>query len=121
MNFRIIFLVFIFLSTGCSSLSLQKARTEFYSGDLVRADHILEECKGISEKNRLLCYMERGLILHYLEAYEDSTEVLLKASQLIKEQDLVSIKDQSSAILINDKVMPYKGEYSERLFKPGQI
>jgi hypothetical protein len=60
--------------------------------------------------------MEKGVILFDLEAYEESTQVLLKASRLIKEQDIVSISDQSSAVLINDKVMTYKGEYSEKLW-----
>ncbi len=101
---------------GCSSLPLQKARTEFYSGDLAGAENILEECKGISEKDLLLCYMEDGLILHYMEAYEESTDVLLKASQLIKRQEQISITEQSASVLINDRVNTYKGEYSERLW-----
>lgn len=115
-NFRTILLLFIFILTGCAGSSLQRARSEFYSGNLVRADHILEECKGIPEKDRLLCYMEKGVILFDMEAYKESAEVLLKASRLIKGQDTVSISDQSSAVLINDKVMTYKGEYSERLW-----
>jgi hypothetical protein len=112
---RFILPVFILLLTGCSSLPLQKARSEFYSGNLAEADHVLEGCKGISEKDLLLCYMEKGLILHYMHAYEKSTEALLKASQLIKSQDQISVTDQSSAVMINDRVMTYKGEYSERL------
>ena len=105
----------VFLTTGCSSLPLQKARSEFYSGDLNRADYILEGCKGVSEKDLLLCYMERGVILHDMGTYEESTEVLLKASRLIEAQDQISVTDQSSAVLINDRVTTYKGEYSERL------
>jgi hypothetical protein len=115
-NFKVVLPVFILLLTGCSSLPLQKARTEFYSGDLARADNILEKCKGIHEKDLLLCYMENGLILHYMGAYEESTEVLLKASQLIKRQEQLSITEQSASVLINDRVKTYKGEYSERLW-----
>lgn len=106
----------ILLVSGCSSLPLQKARTAFYVGNLVEADQILKECDGISQKNKLLCYMEKGLILFYMGAYAKSTQVLLKASALIKEQDQISIKDQSSAVLINDRVAAYKGEYCERLW-----
>jgi len=116
MKFRIVLSVFILLSAGCSSLPLQKARTAFYVGNLAEADHILKECAGISRKDRLLCYMEKGLILHYLEEYGKSTEVLLKASELIEAQDLISIKDQTSTVLINDRVGTYKGEYCERLW-----
>jgi hypothetical protein len=115
-NFKVFLPVFVFLMIGCSSLPLQKARTEFYSGDLARANNILEGCKGISEKDLLLCYMENGLILHYMGAYEESTEILLKASQLIKRQEQLSITEQSASVLINDRVNTYKGEYSERLW-----
>lgn len=115
-NFKAILPVFILLMIGCSSLPLQKARTEFYSGDLAGAENILEGCKGISEKDLLLCYMEDGLILHHMGAYEESTDVFLKASQLIKRQEPISITEQSSSVLINDRVSTYKGEYSERLW-----
>jgi hypothetical protein len=115
-KFKVFLPVFILLMIGCSSLPLQKARTEFYSGDLARADNILEGCKGISEKDLLLCYMENGLILHYMGEYEESTEVLLKASNLIKRQEQISISEQPASVLINDRVKTYKGEYSERLW-----
>jgi hypothetical protein len=115
-NFRSILSVLVILSAGCSSLSLRNARTEFYSGNLVQADHVLEGCKDMSERNRLLCYMEKGLILHYLEEYEKSTQTLLKASQFILKEDQISISDQSSAIMINDMAATYKGEYCERLW-----
>lgn len=113
---RVIFILIILFSSGCTGTRLQKARSAFYSGNPDRAVDILEECRGISRKDRLLCYMEGGVILYDLEAYNKSTDVLLKASQLMERQDHVSISDQSSAILINDKVMAYKGEYSERLW-----
>jgi len=115
-KFRITLTVLILFSAGCASSSLQKARVDFYSGNLVRADRLLDECNGISKKDHLLCYMEKGTIIHYMGAYPESTEVLLKASRLIKEQDIINISDQSSAVLVNDKVMEYKGEYSERLW-----
>ena len=115
-NLKAIFPVFILLTIGCSSLPLQKARTAFYSGDLATADNTLEGCKGISEKDLLLCYMEDGLVLHYMGAYEESTKVLLKASRLIKRQEQISISEQSASVLINDRVKTYRGEYSERLW-----
>lgn len=114
-NLSLAIIVILFL-TGCTSLPLRKARTEFYSGNLNEADYALEGCKGVSEKDLLLCYMEKGLILHYMEVYEESTDVLLKASQLIKSQEQISVTEQSSAVVINDNVTTYKGEYSERLW-----
>jgi uncharacterized protein len=104
------------LSTGCASVPLQRARSAYYSGDLAKADNILEGCKGISDKDILLCYMEKGIILYYQEQYDKSAEELLKASRFIKDQDQISVTEQSSAVVINDRVITYKGEYSEKLW-----
>jgi len=104
------------LATGCASVPLQKARAAYYSGDLATADNILEGCKEISDKDILLCYMEKGIILYYQEQYDKSAEALLKASRFIKDQDQISVTEQSSAVVVNDRVITYKGEYSERLW-----
>ena len=116
MKLRIITTTLILLANGCAHIPLSEIRNLHYSEKPVDTDVILEECNGVSKKDRLLCYMEGGVVLYDRDAYEGSTEVLLKASQLIRKQDIVNIKDQSSAILINDKVMAYKGEYSEKLW-----
>ena len=110
-----VIILILFLS-GCMSIPPKKVRPMHYSEGPACADLILEECKGVSEKDRLLCYMEGGVTLYNQEAYTDSTEILLKASQLIEKQDIVNISDQASAVMINDRVMDYKGEYSERLW-----
>ena len=116
MKSRIIITILILLCAGCTSIPLGKVRNLHYSEKPACANLILEECRGVSRKDRLLCYMEGGLILHDQEAYKDSTNVLLKASGLIQKQDIVNIKDQSSAVITNDRVMAYKGEYSEKLW-----
>ncbi len=113
---RAIAAICILFSVGCARIPLERARSEFYSGRLNRSDLVLEECKAVSKRDRLLCYMEGGISLYDMEAYEESADVLLKASKLIEKQDLVSITNQSTAVLINDKTMVYKGEYSERLW-----
>ena len=111
-----ILVVFALLFAGCSTVPLQKARTDFFAGNLARADNTLGECTDTPERNRLLCYMEKGIILHYMKSYEESTGILLKVSQFVKDQDQVSITEQSEAVMINDMATTYKGEYSERLW-----
>lgn len=108
--------LFIFLFAGCASLPLQKARTAFYEGDLTKADRELEDCGDVSAKDRLLCYMEKGTVLHYSQDYKRSTDALLEASRLMEAQDQISVSDQTTAVLINDRTTTYKGEYSERLW-----
>lgn len=116
MRFSNIILIFVLFTAGCTSIPLNRARNDFYSGNLVQADSALGECTYIPKKNRLLCYMEKGVILHYMKEYEESTRILLKASEFVKEENQVSIKDQSASVLFNDTMATYKGEYSERLW-----
>jgi len=106
----------IILLAGCSTLPLDKARKSYNSGNLQEAESLLGVCDNTPKRDLLLCYMDKGLILHYLGQYELSSRYLLKASRLMVEQDQVSITDQSSGVLLNDKVTTYKGEYSERLW-----
>lgn len=116
MRFRHIILIFVVLTAGCTSIPLNRARTDFYSGNLALADSALGECTETPKRDRLICYMEKGVILHYMKDYEGSTQALLKASQFVRDQDQISIKDQSTAVMINDMTATYKGEYSERLW-----
>ncbi|NLD36054.1 MAG: hypothetical protein GX654_04215 [Desulfatiglans sp.] len=116
MRHRYILLIVILLLSGCAGRPLQKARLDFFSGNLAAADKTLGDCLQLPSRNRLLCYMEKGLILHYMGAYEESTDILLRASRFVKDQDFVSIKDQSAAVMINDLTATYKGEYAERLW-----
>jgi tetratricopeptide (TPR) repeat protein len=116
MLLRYLIFILIFVMSGCASIPLQKARMDFFSGHPSEADKTLGECMEIPERDRLLCYMEKGLILHYMGMYEKSTNTLLKASQFVNDQDYISVKDQSTAVMINDRTITYKGEYSERLW-----
>ncbi len=116
MYFRYILIILFFFSAGCTTAPLKKARYDFFSGNLDQANLVLSDCDEIPKRNRLLCYMEKGVILHYMESYKESTRVLLRASQFVRDQDQISITDQSAAVMINDATTTYKGEYSERLW-----
>jgi hypothetical protein len=116
MRLRYLLLIIFLFASGCISLSLQRARADFFAGNLAGADNALGECVKIPERDRLLCYMEKGIILHYMGDYGASRDILLRASQFVKEQDYISVKDQSTAVMINDLTTTYKGEYAERLW-----
>lgn len=113
---RTLVAILILFSTGCAGIPLERARTEFISGNLDSADLVLEKCGDVSKRNRLLCYMEGGISLYEREAYEESAEVFLRASTLIERLDHISITNQSTATLVNDRTMTYRGEFSERLW-----
>jgi hypothetical protein len=105
----------VFLFIGCASSGLKNARTAFHHGDAERAADILSDTDDTG-LDRLVYLMEKGLVLHQAGKYEDSIRELRKASDLIREQDIISLSQQTSSLVINEWMTEYKGEYCERLW-----
>ncbi|MBF0226415.1 MAG: hypothetical protein HQK76_13250 [Desulfobacterales bacterium] len=110
------FCVCVIFFCSCTSGPIIDARKDFYAGQSEQAVSALLEEKGISYRDKLLYYMEKGLILHSLGDYQKSTDVLLKASYLIDEQQIISASEQVVSLAINEWMTEYKGEYSEQLW-----
>ncbi len=103
------------LFSGCASAPLNTARSDFYGGRPDRATQVLAEPSDVSRRDRLLFYMERGVILHYAGNYAESIATLLKAAELIKQQDVISATEQTGSLVTGEWITEYKGEYAERL------
>ncbi|OQX24212.1 MAG: hypothetical protein BWK80_21990 [Desulfobacteraceae bacterium IS3] len=101
---------------GCTAAPLRQARKSFYAGKPAEAVNALSEAKNFPSRDRLLLFMEKGLILHHLGRYEESANTLLKASELMEKQEIISISQQAASFITNEWVTEYKGEYSERLW-----
>jgi len=110
----IILFIFIF-SAGCVTTQLKEARREFYSNQPVKAAAALSGTKQFPDRDKLLLFMEKGLILHHLGKYKESIQELLNASNLIKQQDVISITQQTASLVTTEWITEYKGEYSEQL------
>jgi len=110
-----LFLLFVLLTTGCAGVKLKDARTAFHQGNVQEAAKIIQETdsSGLSELEYL---MEKGLLLHHAGEYEESIRELRRAAELIREQDVISLSQQASSLVINEWVTEYKGEYSERMW-----
>jgi len=104
-----------FLFFGCAGANLKDARRAFHNGDAPRAVDILSEVDD-SGLSRLVYLMEKGLLLHQAGRYEESVRELRKASDLIREQDIISVGQQTGSLVTNEWVTEYKGEYCERLW-----
>ena len=104
-----------FVFIGCAGAGLKKARKAFHNGDAQRAVDILSDVDD-SGLSRLVYLMEKGLLLHQGGRYEESVRELRKASDLIREQDIISAGQQASSLVVNEWVTEYKGEYCERLW-----
>jgi hypothetical protein len=102
--------------TGCASAPLREARSAFYSHQFQKAEDSLSKPEEFSNRDKLLLFMEKGLILHHLGKYEDSVKEFLNASALIKKQDIISISQQAASLVTTEWITEYKGEYSERLW-----
>ncbi len=102
--------------SGCVSGALTTARHELHRGNPEAAAEALADAGAVSRRDRLLYYMEKGVVLHHLGRYEESSRVLLAASRLMEEQEVISASRQTASMVTNDWVTEYKGEYSERLW-----
>ena len=107
--------IFSFFS-GCASGLIQDARNEFYNGRFLKAANILSSEEHVPKRDKLLFYMEKGLILNRSGRYQESISALLNASNLIEKQDIINISQQAGSIITTEWITEYKGEYCERLW-----
>jgi hypothetical protein len=103
------------MMSGCAYGKLNKAREDFYSGQLDQASGELSSPEDLSSRDQLLYYMEKGAILNHAGDYQGSTELLLNAAALMKEQDVISVGQQTASLVTSEWLTDYKGEYAERL------
>lgn len=110
-------LLLINLLTACStSTALQQARWQYFQGDTAAALATLENSDVVASNDRLLYWLEKGLVLHDAGDYETSTRELLAASSYLERNDFVSVRDEARALLANEWAGRYGGEYSEQLW-----
>lgn len=105
----------VLLQACATSGALNVARDQFRHGSTQEALQTLSEA-SVSRRNRLLLYLDRGLVAQAAGEFETSIAAFDSAMKLVDELDYVSLRDQSSALLTSDWATRYSGEYSERLW-----
>ena len=101
---------------GCaSSAAIERARGDFRSGNPDAALQVLASDK-VAERDRLVALMEGGLIAQSAGRIDDSIRQLREAAELIERIDAVYVGEQGAALVVNDRVTRYRGEYAERLW-----
>lgn len=118
---RIIFgAFFISILLGLSScatyyqknLEFQEAYSE---GDMTKAEKILGDKKKSSEgKNRLLFFLEKGVVLHMQGEYEQSNVYLERAYTFLEDYK-VSYSVEALSLISNASIKTYVGEDHERV------
>ena len=106
----------LFAVSGCASGKLHLARQSFYNGNLERAAAVLGDGSEISGRDRLLYFMENGVIAHQQQDYKASTRMFRRAVALMEELSVISASRQSGSLVTSEWLTRYAGEYAERLW-----
>ena len=114
----------LILSAGCSSVATNKKfyepiTTELRSGNLTNAAQMIEtarEKNKYTEKDRLLYFIDAGMLLHYAGDYDISNAKLHLAEVAAEELFTKSVSRAAASLLLNDNVLEYAGEDYEILY-----
>ncbi len=110
--------------SGCSSIATKNKfyepiTAELRSGNPDGATLMLEtarEQKKYSQKDRLLYFIDAGLLNHFSGRYDSSNSKLHLAEQAAEELFTKSISRAAASLLLNDNVLEYAGEDYEILY-----
>lgn len=108
----------IVLVTGCSGTFSHYGKVErsLIAGHPEQAIHLIQKAEDdYGGENRLLYLMDYGMVLHLAGKYQESNSVLEEAYHLVEEQYTTRLREQASALLINEAQLPFEGEPFEHV------
>lgn len=113
----------LILTLSCSTVITniryhEMASYEIYKHNFENAIAILESNRSriYDSKDRLLYYLDLGILHHYQGNYMQSNELLHKAETTMEELYTRSISRAVLSILINDNLLEYSGEAYEDIY-----
>lgn len=115
-------IVVIFISSCTSSRMGNRAPDHaFYSRQYEKARVLLVEGLLGQEpdgNDRLLYLLDLGTVLHTMGRYQESNEILQKASDLAEIKDYTSLSQEAATLLTGENAKVYKGENFEKVLIP---
>ncbi len=118
--FTSLFLVVFFL-TSCSSVQTQKKQFVEVDRDVSGQNFIgaaasIEKSKEAyyEKKDRVLYYLDLGMLYHYAGSYTQSSQALTSAEDGIDELYTKSISKGAESLLLNDNARMASGRFSQR-------
>ncbi len=110
--------VVLFSMTGCATYTARFAdlKPEVVAGKYDEALATVEKESG--DKDRLLYFLERGLILHYADRYGESNEAFAAAERTADELYTKSISEGALSLITNDLAISYRGRPFELAMVP---
>ncbi|MCF7911642.1 MAG: hypothetical protein K9M99_03870 [Candidatus Cloacimonetes bacterium] len=119
----LISLVFTILFVGCSYVStnnvfFEETTRQVYSGNYSGAINSVIKAKEevYKLKDRVMYYLDLGMLYHYNGQYELSNQTLTQAERAIEELYTKSVSKAALSMLLNDNAMDYGGEEYEDIY-----
>ncbi len=110
-------------AAGCASLRTDKSHYAGMDRMLERADYPaaiarIESAreKAYTQKDRVVYYLDMGMLYHWNGDYARSNELLEKAERGIEENFTRSLSRSASSLILNDNVLAYAGEDYEDVY-----
>ncbi len=113
----------LLLLSGCASLRTDKSHYAGTDAMLARADYPAAIAKidaarnkGYAVKDRVVFYLDIGMLHHWNGDYEKSNVYLEKAERAIEENFTKSVTRAASSLILNDNTLAYAGEDYEDIY-----
>jgi hypothetical protein len=122
--FRYFVIYFFFLLMACSSMRTKseadtQISTDLAAGNFEQASERIEQYrqkKIYQKKDRVLYYLNKGLVLHYQKEFSKSNENLERADFAMEELFTRSISKALLSAMMNDNVLDYSGEIYDEIY-----
>ncbi len=92
----------------------EKMKTRDYAGAISQIENAKN--KYYKSKEKVVYYLDLGMLYHYNKEYKKSNEFLSQAEQAIEELYTKSISKAAASMLINDNILDYGGEDYEDIY-----
>jgi len=118
-----LFLAIVLIAASCASTKTNQNQYIESEGYLAQRDYasaamVIDQAKEKSykEKDRVLYYLDIGMLYHYAGEYTLSNDALTKAEYGIEELYTKSISKSIGSGLLNDNALDYSGEDYEDIY-----
>jgi hypothetical protein len=111
-------LFFSFVVFSCATASFSKIDSSVEQGKYRDGAEELEKGKKklYRSQDAVLSYLDRGIVAHYAESYEDSSDLLESGERAIEAAFTKSVSMTVGSYLINDTLLEYEGEDYEDIY-----
>ncbi len=121
---KILLLLIIFsMLIGCASMKTATGQFDGINEILAQSDYAtalmrIEAAKetGYTKKDKVLYYLDAGMLNFYAGNYGKSNELLEKAEIAIEENYTKSVSKAATSLLLNDNALEYFGEDYENIY-----